>query len=74
MDKSQLIIILAFNCSWSISYGLRLKTPIVDSDLWMISRFHKIFTLLALFAFDIFAFSLFKIKYIYNDILLSYTN
>ena len=30
MDESQLII-LAFSCNWSVSYGLRLKISVVDS-------------------------------------------
>jgi len=33
MDESQSIIFLVFNCNWSISYGLRFKTSIVNSDL-----------------------------------------
>ena len=33
MGESQSIIPLEFDCNWSISYDLRLKTPIVDPDL-----------------------------------------
>jgi len=29
MDESQSIILLTFDCNWSISYGLKLKTSIL---------------------------------------------
>ena len=33
MGESQSSIPFGFDCNWSISYGLRLKIPIVDPDL-----------------------------------------
>ena len=31
--EKQSVSLLVFNCNWSISYDLRLKSPIVDPDL-----------------------------------------
>ena len=39
MDESQSIILLEFDCNWSNSYGLRLKTSIVDPDLHLLYNY-----------------------------------